>query len=90
MTNDHAVSAADEGTHPPTGEELWNESYYLDFVDPAQGIAGYVRLGVCTGLGKAWYWACVVGKDRPLVTVIDHDVPLPKAPSREVRTTLLQ
>lgn len=80
------VDPADEGTHPPTGEQLWNESYYLDFVDPALGVAGYVRLGVCAGLGQAWYWACLVGEDRPLVTVIDHEVPLPVAPSREVRT----
>ena len=81
-----AVAAADEGSHPASGEELWSESYYLDFVDPALGVAGYVRLGVCTGLGRAWYWACLVGEDRPLVTVIDHEVPLPVGGSREIRT----
>lgn len=86
MTSDTPVPATDEGSHPPSGDDLWNESYYLDFVDPEQRIAGYVRLGVCAGLGTAWYWACVVGEGRPLVTVIDHDVPLPKAPSREIRT----
>lgn len=80
------VDPSDEGTHQPTGAELWSESYYLDFVDPAVGVAGYVRLGVCAGLGRAWYWACLVGEGRPLVTVIDHDVPLPVAPSREIRT----
>ncbi len=31
------------------------------------------------GAGPAWYWACLVGPDRPLVTVIDHDVALPRA-----------
>ena len=33
----------------------------------------------------AWYWACLVGEGRPLVTVIDHEVALPKAPSLEIR-----
>ena len=32
--------------------------------------------------GTAWYWACLVGEGRPLVTVIDHEVPLPAGRSR--------
>lgn len=80
------VPTADEARHPVGSDPLWSESYYLDFVDEAQGVAGYVRLGLCTGIGRAWYWACLVGPDRPLVTVIDHDVPLPTAPSLEIRT----
>src|SRR5580704_3225089 len=28
----HAVDPSDEQRHPPDGEVLWNESYYLDFV----------------------------------------------------------
>ena len=80
------VLPSDEARHPIGSDLLWSESYYLDFVDEAQGVAGYVRLGLCTGLGRAWYWACLVGPGRPLVTVIDHDVPLPTAPSLEIRT----
>ena len=78
--------AADEARHEPTDEQLWSESWYLDFVDVDRGIGGYVRLGLYPNLGTAWYWACVVGPDRPLVTVIDHEVPLPPARSHEVRT----
>ena len=44
-----------------------------------------MRLGLYPNLGVAWYWACLVGEGRPLVTVIDHEVPLPKAPSLEIR-----
>ena len=69
-----AASAADEQRHAPTDELLWSESWYLDFFDPAQGIGGYVRLGLYPGMRTAWYWACVVGPDRPLATVIDHEV----------------
>jgi hypothetical protein len=85
---DPAVPAApdDEQRHEPTGEELWSESWYLDFVDPERGIGGYVRLGLYPGLRTAWYWACVVGPDRPLVTVIDHDVAIPSGRSHEIRT----
>ncbi len=84
----HAQPAepTDEAKHAPGDEQLWAESWYLDFVDEAAQIAGYVRLGLYPNLGRAWYWACVVGPDRPLVTVIDHDVPIPAGRSMEVRT----
>ena len=49
-------------------------------------LGGYVRLGLYPNLGVAWYWACLVGEDRPLVTVIDHEVPLPeRAVARDPR-----
>ena len=89
-----------EPTHPPAvaahrrrraaptrpGEErLWGESWYFDFTDREGTLGGYVRLGLYPNLGVAWYWACLVGEGRPLVTVIDHEVALPKAPSLEIR-----
>lgn len=89
MTDPSPVSparASDERQHEPGGEQLWSESWYLDFIDADQGLAGYVRLGLYPRLGTAWYWACVVGPDRPLVTVIDHDVALPRRGTHEIRT----
>lgn len=80
------AAEADEGRHQPDAEPLWSESYYLDFFDVDRGVGGYVRLGILPNLGRAWYWACLVGPDRPLVTVIDHDVPLPGPRSQEIRT----
>ena len=79
------VPASDEALHPPGPEPLWSESYYLDFVDAERGVGGYVRVALLPNLGRAWYWACLVGPDRPLVTVIDHDVPLPRT-GLELRT----
>lgn len=81
------AAASDEGGHDPGGDTdpHWSESYYLDFFDPTKGVAGYVRLGLVRNQNRAWFWACLVGPDRPLVTVVDHDVPLPKGESREVR-----
>jgi hypothetical protein len=80
------ASSADEQRHAPTDETLWSESWYLDFFDPEQGIGGYVRLGLYPGLRTAWYWACVVGPGRDLVTVIDHEVAIPPGRSHEIRT----
>ena len=75
----------DEARHPSSGEHLWGESWYLDFFDPERGVAGYARLGLYPELGTAWYWACLVGPDRQLVTVVDHEVKLPPPRSMEIR-----
>jgi hypothetical protein len=77
--------AADERAHRPGGERLWGESWYFDFADRDGSLGGYVRLGVYPNLGVAWYWACLVGADRPLVTVIDHEVRPPRPGSLEIR-----
>ena len=79
------LTPADERAHPPGTERLWGESWYFDFTNREATLGGYVRLGLYPNLGVAWYWACLVGEGRPLVTVIDHDVPLPKPPTLEIR-----
>jgi len=83
------VDPVDEGTHPAGPEPLWGESYYLDFTAADGSLGGYVRIGRYPNLGPAgviWYWACLVGPDRPLVTVIDHTVSFPtRYASLEVR-----
>ena len=80
------VPPADERRHASESDQFWNESWYLDVFDEQAGVGGYVRLGLYPNLGTAWFWACLVGPDRPLVTVIDHEVPLPTGSSLEIRT----
>jgi hypothetical protein len=81
-----AADPADEGFHVPDGEPLWNESWYFDFVSADASLGGYVRVGRYPNLGVIWYWACLVGPDRPLVAVYDHEVPIPAVPgSLELR-----
>ena len=80
------AAPGDEARHPPGTEELWGESWYLDFTAESGTLGGYVRLGFYPNLGTAWYWACLVGDGRPLVAVIDHDAPIPAGRSLEVRT----
>ncbi|MCB1257598.1 MAG: hypothetical protein KDB26_10855 [Microthrixaceae bacterium] len=74
-----APDPKDEYRHVPDSEPLWNESYYLDFFNEDLSLGGYVRIGFLPNLNRVWYWACLVGADRRLVTVIDHEVPLPRS-----------
>ncbi|UDY37912.1 DUF7064 domain-containing protein [Dermatobacter hominis] len=82
-----APNPQDEARHTPDDTELWNESYYLDWFAEDLSLGGYVRIGFYPNLDRVWYWACLVGPDRPLVTVIEHDIPMPRsASSLEVRS----
>lgn len=77
---------ANEGRHLPDDDRYWNESWYLDFASDDGRLGGYVRTGLYPNLGVCWYWACVVGEGRPLVTIIDHSVAIPAAPALAVRS----
>lgn len=81
------AAAGREFRHEPDGNALWNESWYFDFAADDGSLGGYVRLGLVPGLNVAWFWAYLVGEDRPLVAVRDHDVPLPRGKTLEVRTS---
>lgn len=77
---------ADEHRHESGAEPLWGESWYFDFASRDGSLGGYVRLGLYPNLGVAWYWACLVGEDRPTIAVFDHTVGLPSGPrSLQVR-----
>lgn len=77
--------AAHERRHEPDDDRYWNESWYLDFVSDDGTLGGYVRTGFYPNLDVCWYWACLVREGRPLVTVIDHEVPIPVGPSIGLR-----
>jgi hypothetical protein len=79
------LTAADESYHPPGEGDWWGESWYYDFATHDATLGGYVRLGLYPNRTVAWYWACVVGEGRRLVTVVDHDVRPPRPPSLEIR-----
>jgi hypothetical protein len=70
--------AVDEQRHGPSGEQLWNESWYFDAVDAGAGLGAYVRIGLYPNLGVAWYTALVCGPERDTVAVIDFHAPLPE------------
>ena len=74
--------AADEGPHAHTDEALWNESWYFDFVDAAQGLGGWVRLGLIPNQDTAWINALLCGPGMPTVAVNDLQATLPADPAR--------
>jgi hypothetical protein len=79
---DWRFSTEDEGLHPVGVGQLWGESYYYDFVSADASLAGYVRIGLYPNWDRAWYWACVVGPDRPTVMLVDNVGVLPEVSSR--------
>lgn len=75
-------SPEDEQAHAPGTERDWNESWYFDFVDEAQGLAGWVRLGITPNLGGNWYLMALTRTDQPTLIVRDFRAP---APDRDLR-----
>lgn len=73
-------SDEDELAHPAGDEPLWSESWYADFVDAAQGLGGWFRLGLIPKQRTAWFHALFCGPDRPTIAVVDVEVPLPEDP----------
>lgn len=73
-------SEEDEQAHAPTDEPLWSESWYADFVDAAQGLGGWFRIGLIANQQTAWVHALLCGPDMPTVAVGDSEVPLPADP----------
>jgi hypothetical protein len=74
---DHIVEAADESRHPPDGDDLWNESYYADFVNDDGSWGGWLRLGLYPNRQVAWWTTYIVGLDRPGVCSVNYTVPVP-------------
>jgi hypothetical protein len=73
-------SAEDELAHVPTDEPLWSESWYADFVDPAQGFGGWFRIGLVANQQAAWVQVLLCGPNLPTVAVLDYEMPLPADP----------
>jgi len=57
--SDFTIEPADEGMHVPDGSSNFNESVYVNFVDAAQGVAGWMRLGNRANEGYAELSVCL-------------------------------
>jgi hypothetical protein len=77
MTAEHVVLPEDEGRHTPDGEDLWNESYYCDFVRSDGSMGGWLRLGLYPNRQVAWWTTWIVWPDRPGVCSVDYRAPVP-------------
>lgn len=81
------LDAAIERRHEPDDDPTWEEVWDLDFWSVDATVGGYIRLALRPALGRATYWACLVGSDRPLVSVIEAEAPIPRPPTLEFRTS---
>lgn len=79
----------DEGRHRPGDHPLWEESWHLDFATGDGSFGGYVRLGILANQGISWVWTAIVGEGRRLVTVVEHEAPIPRRGSLDLRCEAL-
>ena len=77
MTAAHLVRPEDEARHTPDGEDLWNESYYCDFVQADGSLGGWLRLGLYPNREVAWWTAWIVRPGHPGVCSVDYEAPVP-------------
>jgi hypothetical protein len=70
---------ADEGTHPPGPEPLWNESWYFDGISDDGSLGVYVRTGRVPNQDHCLFSAFVAGPGRPTVMLAHTSAPLPPA-----------
>ena len=79
------LTAADERPHPAGDDAAWSEFWHLEFFSFPGPLGGFVRLTLQPHQRTAWWWAYVAGPGRPLISVRDDEVPLPRR-GLEVRT----
>jgi hypothetical protein len=77
MSAPYAVDPADEGRHTPDAEDLWNESYYCDFVQADGSFGGWFRLGLYPNRQLAWWTAWIVRPGAPGLCSADYHAPVP-------------
>ena len=86
MTAAWAVMPSDEGRHAPDPDDLWNESYYCDFVNAGGALGGWLRLGLYPNRQVAWWTAWIVRPGLPGIASVDYHAPVP--PGDGLVTTL--
>jgi hypothetical protein len=84
----NGLRPADERRHTPGPQPGWTEWWSLDWAadGPGDVLGGFVRLALYPRARVAWFWSYLVTSDHPgPVVVRDHEVPLPRGESMEVR-----
>lgn len=74
-----AVEASAERRHKPDDGLDWSELFDFQFVAPEHGLAGHVSVWLWPAVGRAWYWAGLLGACAPLVTIVETELALPRA-----------
>jgi hypothetical protein len=77
MSAPYTVDPADEARHAPDTDDLWNESYYCDFVQGDGSWGGWLRLGLYPNRQVAWWTAWIVRPGQPGLCSVDYRAPVP-------------
>jgi len=77
VTAAHVVPPDDEARHTPDAEELWNESYYCDFVNADGTLGGWLRLGLYPNRKVAWWTTWIVRPGHPGISSVNYVMPVP-------------
>jgi hypothetical protein len=83
----HAVAPSDEARHIPDPDDLWNESYYCDFVQSDGSLGGWLRLGLYPNRSVSWWTAFIVRPGHTGVSSVDYHAPVPPGDSLVTTTT---
>jgi hypothetical protein len=83
----HAVLPSDEARHTPDTDDLWNESYYCDFVHADGSLGGWLRLGLYPNRGVAWWTAWIVRPGQRGIASVDYRAPVPPGDGLVTTTT---
>ncbi len=70
---------ADESSHEPGPEQLWNESWYFDAVSDDGRLGVYHRIGRLPNTDACLLTTCIVRPGEPAVMLVDGSAPLPPA-----------
>jgi hypothetical protein len=68
------VHPRDESSHAPDGRAGWCEVFALDYVSADPVLGGTVTVTVLPELGRCWFWACLIGEGRRMLTIVEHDI----------------
>jgi hypothetical protein len=77
VTAAHVVRPDDEARHIPDAEDLWNESYYCDFVRADGSLGGWLRLGLYPNREVAWWTAWIVRPGHAGISSVNYAMPVP-------------
>lgn len=81
------VHPGDERPHRAGPGPGWEESWSIEWSAAGGDSGGFVRLTLRPAQRTAWWWAYLVRRGQPLVAVREHEVPLPRSGSLEIRAS---
>lgn len=76
---------ADEGRHPPAADRRWEEAWQLDLSVDDGALGASIRLALVPHERRAEVEACLVRDGRRLVTMVEHEAPLPRPGALDLR-----